>query len=291
LRDTTNVTGWEHNWQIPTGDGAGPTLPLKSRLSVRTSSNGRIWSFAFTSSFRVEGHVEIDGKRTLVTLPFKTATGNVDVNNGYIGIDTDGDGKIMQGSLSPEYVSAEGKPAVLRMGERHLAVESADFATRTFVVRERPASDYTLIEVRAGSPLADFSFTDFDGRARKLSDFKDKYVLLDFWGSWCKPCVEDVPAMKEAYEKFAARGFEIVGLDYEMGGTADKVRPFLKEKGVNWVNATPESVRDLVDDRFRVNAFPTLILLGPGNIVLETSSQALRGAKLIPTLEKHLPQR
>ena len=285
MRDTTNVTSWEHEWQLPAGaDGA--LLPVKSRISVTRSGPVANWLFLFTPSYRVEGHVEIDGRKTLVTLPFKPATGTIDVNNGYIGIDADGDGKIAPGSLSPEYVSADGKPVVMRLGQRYVAVESADFKARTFTVKERAVSDYVLIEVRDGAPLQDFSFTDFDGRARKLSEFRGKHVLLDFWGSWCKPCVEDVPVMKEAYDKYRERGLEIVGIDFEMGNTSEKVRPFLKEKDVRWVNATPESVRELVEDRFRVSAFPTLLLLDPKGVVIESRSPQLRGKQLMETLEK-----
>ena len=153
-------------------------------------------------------------------------------------------------------------------------------------MKERAASEYTLIEVRQGSPLDDFSFTDFDGKTRKLSEFRGKHVLLDFWGSWCKPCVEDVPMMKEAYDRYRERGFEIVGIDFEMGNSSEKVRPFLKEKDVRWVNGTPESVRALVEDRFRISAFPTLLLLDPQGVVIEARSAQLRGKRLMETLEK-----
>ena len=288
MRDTTKVTSWDHEWQLPAGVD-GPTLPVKSRIAVNRSGPEPRWMFLYTANYRVEGHVEVDGRKTLVTLPFKLATGDIDVHNGYIGIDSDGDGKIASGSmgsLSPEYVSADGKPVVMRLGNRFVAVESADFRARTFTVKERPASEYTMIEVREGSPLQDFSFTDFDGKARKLSDFRGKYVLLDFWGSWCKPCVEDVPMMKEAYDKYRERGLEIVGIDFEMGNGSDKVRPFLKEKDVRWVNGTPESVRELVEERFRISAFPTLILLDPKGVVIETRSPQLRGKRLMETLAK-----
>lgn len=285
LRETTSVTSWEHEWQLPIG-AAGPVLPVKSHISVHRSGKDAAWTFLYTGAYRVEGHVEVNGRKTLVTLPFKLATGTVDVNNGYIGIDSDGDGKIAAGALSPEYVSADGTPVVMRLGSRYVSVESADLKARTFTMKERAAAEYTLLEVREGSPIEDFTFTDFDGKSRTLSEFRGKYVLLDIWGSWCKPCVEDVPTMKDAYERYRERGFEIVGLDFEMGNSSDKVRPFLKEKDVRWVNGTPESVRQLVEDRFRISSFPTLILLDPQGVVVETRSAQLRGKRLLETLEQ-----
>ena len=141
-----------------------------------------------------------------------------------------------------------------------------------------------------GSPLPDFGFTDFAGKDGRLSNFRGKFLLIDFWGSWCKPCVTDVPDMKAAHERLQDQGFEILGLDFENGKKADSVRPFLKEKAIGWRNATPESVKDLIEKRFRVSGFPTLVLLDPNGIVLETRSDELRGDKLIPTLERFMKQ-
>ena len=98
--DTTTVNSWEHEWQLPAGT-SGLLLPVKSRITVNRSGPQPSWMFLYTPAYRVEGFVEIDGRKTLVTLPFKLATGEIDVNNGYIGIDSDGDGKIASGALSP----------------------------------------------------------------------------------------------------------------------------------------------------------------------------------------------
>jgi hypothetical protein len=60
------------------------------------------------------------------------------------------------------------------------SIESADFATHALLLREHEAEEYVYIEVRPGEPLPDFTFTDFEGRTRKLSDFRGKFLLLDF---------------------------------------------------------------------------------------------------------------
>ena len=285
LRETTEVTSWDQVWQLPSGPG-GSLLPVKSRIAVRRSGADVRWAFSYTWSYRIEGYVEVGGRKTLVTLPFKPMSRTIDVTDGSIGIDSDGDGKIALADFSTELLAAGGKPVVMRLGDRFVSIESADWKARTFTMKERAASEYTIIEVRAGSPLQDFSFTDYDGKLRKLSEFRGKHVLLDIWGSWCGPCVADVPMMKKAYDRFRERGFEIVGLDYEFDRAADTVRPFLKEKDVRWVNGTPESVKDLVHERLRITAFPTLILLDPQGVVIQTQPGQLRGNSLIVTLER-----
>jgi thiol-disulfide isomerase/thioredoxin len=275
---------------VALGSPAGVSLPLRGRVLSEKREGTAAREFLFTPIFRVEGHVDIAGRKTLISLPFKLPARAIDVRNGQLGIDTDGDGKIETGSLSPEMVSVEGENIVLRAGDRFVSFEAANLESRTVTLRERTRDEYTLIEAVVGSPVRDFSFTDFEGKEGRLSDFRGKYVLLDFWGSWCKPCVTDVPAMKEAHEQLRDKGFEILGLDFEDDKKSDSVRPFLKQKAIGWRNATPESVKDLIEKRFRVSGFPTLILLDPDGIVLETRSNELRGDKLIPTLERFMKQ-
>ena len=270
--------------------GPAVSLPVQGQVFAETKDGATVREFLFTPNFRVEGLAEIAGKPTLVSLPFKLPARVIELRNGHMGIDTDGDGKIASGRLSPEMVSSDNETVVLRAGDRYVSFESADLATRTVTLRERSKSDYTLIEAVVGSPMQDFGFTDFDGKDGRLSDFRGKFLLIDFWGSWCKPCVTDVPAMKAAHERLRDHGFEILGLDFENGKDADSVRPFLKEKAIDWRNATPESVKELIETRFRVSGFPTLVLLDPNGIVLETRSEELRGDKLIPTLERFMKQ-
>jgi thiol-disulfide isomerase/thioredoxin len=181
---------------------------------------------------------------------------------------------------------AKGSRVILPVGDRYFSVESADFAVRSFVLREHPPSAYTVIDVRPGVQVPDFGFTDFNGASRKFSEFRGRYVLLDFWGSWCAPCLADMPVLKTAYERFKDRGFEILGIDHEPETSTDTIRSFLKEKGITWPNATPESARDLVENRFRIWGFPTLILLDRDGRIVETRNHELSGSALISTLER-----
>ena len=141
-----------------------------------------------------------------------------------------------------------------------------------------------------GAELPDFTFVDFAGKTRRLSDFRGKYVLLDFWGTWCGPCVGEIPHLKEAYDKYRDRGFEILGMDREMDEkkTVEIVRQFLSEKGATWTEATTESIKDLVEKRFRIMAYPTTILLDPKGRIIDLGG-GLRGKGLLTALDKILP--
>ena len=129
----------------------------------------------------------------------------------------------------------------------------------------------------------DFSFFDFNGKERKLSEFRGKLVLLDFWATWCKPCLADIPKLKVLYEKYRASGFEIIGMDTEtIGDEAEEPDPeFVKQRfeqakkivstrGVAWTQATNETAVPIAMKIYNVKALPTKILIGKDGKVLAT---------------------
>lgn len=85
----------------------------------------------------------------------------------------------------------------------------------------------TLVRMKqtlAGNPAPDFILSSPGGREIALSDFKGKYVLLDFWASWCAPCLKEVPNLKKIYAQYHPQGFEILSVS-------------LDDKKENWTNA------------------------------------------------------
>ena len=81
------------------------------------------------------------------------------------------------------------------------------------------------------SPAPPLSLPDLQGRTVSLSEFKGKVVLLDFWATWCDPCIEELPDLKRLHATYKDRGFTMVGVSLDVLG-AKAVRPFVSENKV-----------------------------------------------------------
>jgi thiol-disulfide isomerase/thioredoxin len=115
---------------------------------------------------------------------------------------------------------------------------------------------------------------DLNGKAVDFNALKGRYVLLDFWGSWCRPCRASHPHLKELYSKFKDKGFEIIGIASEHAKTADERHKLwttaITEDGLTWLQVLNNEHVEQFDavKEYGVTAFPTKILLDrDGNII------------------------
>jgi len=79
-----------------------------------------------------------------------------------------------------------------------------------------------------------FALRSLDGRTVKLSDFRGKAVLLNFWATWCAPCRIEMPWLVEFYKQYQSQGLEIVGVSMDDAGQETAVAEFIKEHNVNY---------------------------------------------------------
>ncbi|MBV9268817.1 MAG: TlpA family protein disulfide reductase [Acidobacteriaceae bacterium] len=107
-------------------------------------------------------------------------------------------------------------------------------------------------------PAPDFSLRDANGASVKLSDYKGKVVLLNFWATWCGPCALEIPWFEEFEQQFKSRGFEVLGVSMDEDGWK-AVKPYLVEHRVNYrVVLGNDSVTQLYGG---VDSLPTSFLI------------------------------
>jgi thiol-disulfide isomerase/thioredoxin len=145
----------------------------------------------------------------------------------------------------------------------NIGTKSYDFKTDrygrsvTFTEAAEPRAARAVLLPGYAPP--DMPFTDLDGKVRHLSDFRGSVVLLDFWGTWCGPCVAATPELVGLYEKYHSRGFEIVGVD--SGDSREQLMKFMADKKMTWTQ-TMESDKGPLATLFRVSGWPTYFIIG-----------------------------
>lgn len=233
------------------------------------------------------GYVDIEGRKTLVQYGFNPRSKKISTSSGSFGVDVDGDGKIVVDRFSPESAEARDETVIFHVGDNYVSTRRVDIEKNQIIMRAHPASDFKRIELQIGTEVPDFTFTDFNNKKRKLSEFRGKYVLLDFWAAWCPPCRRELPYQMEAYSRFKARGFEILGMNNDEDPST--IKDWLKKTGINWPQAKMESIREL-EIRYRIHLYPTSLLIGPDGKVVLLDQHEMRKENLLKTLDRMLPR-
>lgn len=117
----------------------------------------------------------------------------------------------------------------------------AAVALGLFWVQERSTQDVAgSVSVRSpsvpeirGKQAAAFELPDVDGAIVRMADFKDKVLLVNFWATWCQPCLIEIPWFLEFQEQYGPQGFEVIGISLDDEG-AEVVKPFMEKHGMTF---------------------------------------------------------
>ncbi len=136
---------------------------------------------------------------------------------------------------------------------------------------------------KEGAVVKDFSLSNENGEQISFSSLKGNYVLLDFWASWCGPCIEEFKTLKEVYSKYKGKApFEILSISTDKSEVAWKGA--LKNQQLPWVQMHDVSGDDAIaTSRFAVTTLPTTFLIGPDGTIV---AKNLRGKELEAYLAK-----
>ena len=122
---------------------------------------------------------------------------------------------------------------------------------------------------QADADLApDFELPDLQGNPLKLSSLRGKYVVLDFWGSWCIWCIRGIPSMKEAYPKYKDK-MEILGVDCR--DSEAKWKAAVEEHALPWLHVQcPDSQLQALAGMYNIEGFPTKVIIDPEGKLVKT---------------------
>ncbi len=136
-----------------------------------------------------------------------------------------------------------------------------------------------------GAVAPEFEATTLDGQPLKLSDFQGRYVLLDFWATWCGPCIGEIPQLQAVHEAFGKdERFAIVSLSVDE--KIEEPRKFQEKRNLPWLQAfLGNGIHSAIPGSFGVEAIPAFVLIGPDGKIIDRD---MRGADIKKAVAKAL---
>ena len=165
---------------------------------------------------------------------------------------------------------------IQRLGTMQDAKEIRDMTAKypAFSSTERSQSMLAAAEKREatqpGKKFVDFEVT-YDGQTKRLSDYvgKGKYTLVDFWASWCGPCIRETKVIKELYNKYKDQGLDVLGV--AVWDEPENTKSAIKAHQLPWENII--NAQTIPTDLYGISGIPCIILFGPDGTIISRDKQ------------------
>ncbi|WP_324678922.1 TlpA disulfide reductase family protein [Hymenobacter sp. GOD-10R] len=142
------------------------------------------------------------------------------------------------------------------------SLQGTDAAKRLTILKNQPI---------VGRKAPDFTMPDTAGVAVSLSRFRGQYVVLDFWGHWCGPCIKAIPHLKRLQTQYASQ-VQVIGIGMEAADDKQIWQQTIRKQQIPWLQLSDLKGDKGVIEQYNINAFPTYLLLDQQGIVVERTS-------------------
>ena len=150
---------------------------------------------------------------------------------------------------------------------RYLASGSNDKTVKLWQVEGlHPQQQVGTVTQPQYQKAIDFQVSDLNGNSLSLKKFRGKVILLDFWATWCGPCLAEMPNVKRIYQKYKDQNFQIIGISLDTDRS--KLRSYLRREGITWPQYFDgDGWKNSVAQKYKIKSIPRMYLIdGDGNI-------------------------
>ena len=222
--------------------------------------------------------ITLDGKT------IETGTAGTVADGARLSLDRNDDGKISRNFETVQVgmpFNFTGTTYVLKAEDGKLSIEKAE--------EELPVAPMPP-DLRIGKTTLPFTATTIDGEEIDFpTSFKGKVVMLDFWATWCGPCVAEIPNMKDAYAQWNDKGFEILGISLDQKDKEEMLQEYRKDKELPWPQIYDGKFWDAaIAKQHDVSGIPFVLLIDGDTGEILGTSRELRGPKLTAFIGEQL---